>query len=310
MQAAKSSPQEPPRSIALAVALISALLASPPPARAERLTKEAQQAFDHYIRAAEARMDSEASSPNSFLWIEALPRPSREQAYAGLKRGHILIRPTQGSNAAADPVSLPGGLIHDWTGIVFIPQISIAQLMSVLEDYDHAARYFGPQVVQSRLLQRAGNDFRVFLRLKQIHVVTIVLDTEYAVHYAFPDAAHATSRSYSTRIAEVENAGEPDEREMSLGDDHGFLWRLYSYWRFFQSEDGVYVQCRAISLTRGVPRGLGWLVQPFLESIPRDSLRFTLEATRRALAGQIHRSASTQYLCTGEKQHELKARCT
>jgi len=40
------------------------------------------------------------------------------------------------------------------------------------------------------------------------------------------------SRSYSTRIAEVEDAGTPEERERQVGDDHGYLWRLYTYWRF------------------------------------------------------------------------------
>ena len=307
MQHAKSTPQRPPRSITLAVVLISAFLGTAPPVRAERLTKQTAEAFDQYVRAAEVRMDAEVMSPGSFLWVNSLPQPSREQAYANVKSGHILIRPTQGSNART--VSVPGGLIHDWIGIVFIPRASIGELISVLQDYEHAARYFGPQVVQSRLLQRAGNDFRVFLRLKQVHVITIVPDTEYAVHYTFTDATHAISRSYSTRIAEVEDAGEPQEREVPVGDDHGLLWRLYSYWRFFQSEDGVYVECRAISLTRSVPRGLGWLVQPFLETVPEDSLRFTLEATRNAVTGRVHSSAFTKNFCTGEKQHELKPRC-
>jgi hypothetical protein len=46
----------------------------------------------------------------------------------------------------------------------------------------------------------------------------------------------------------------------------------------------VYVQCESISLTRGIPFGVGWIVRPFVTSIPRETLEFTLETTRKALA--------------------------
>jgi hypothetical protein len=117
------------------------------------------------------------------------------------------------------------------------------------------------------------------------------LDTDYDVHLRFLDATHAFSNSYSTRIAQVENAGEAGERELPTGNDEGFLWRLNSYWRFFDSGRGVYVQCEAISLTRDIPTGLNWLVGPFIESVPKESLEFTLQSTRNAvLKMSTHRS--------------------
>jgi hypothetical protein len=45
----------------------------------------------------------------------------------------------------------------------------------------------------------------------------------------------------------------------------------------------VYVQLEAISLTREIPSGLGWLIGPFVTSVPRESLTFTLDRTREAL---------------------------
>ena len=45
---------------------------------------------------------------------------------------------------------------------------------------------------------------------------------------------------------------------------------------------GVYMQSEAASLTRDIPIALGWLIGPFITSIPRESLTFTLEATRKA----------------------------
>jgi hypothetical protein len=45
----------------------------------------------------------------------------------------------------------------------------------------------------------------------------------------------------------------------------------------------VYIECRAISLTRDVPLGLGWIIEPIIQKLPKESLINTLEATRRAL---------------------------
>jgi hypothetical protein len=290
----------------LSAVLVAAALGTPASLKAEKLTKQTEEAFARHVRAAETQMDRELAD-GKFLSIDALPPANRDQAYTDLKNGQILIRPTQ-SNDSTSAASLVGGLIHDWTGIVLIPGVSMSQVIAVVQDYEHASQYYGPDVVKSRLLERSGNDFRVLLRLKQVHIVTVVLDSEYSVHYTFPDATHALSRSYSTRIAEVENAGEAQERDMPVGDDDGFLWRLYSYWRFYQSPEGVFVQCTAISLTRNVPAGFGWLVRPFLETIPRDSLRFTLEATRNALAKQVQTGLHKNSSCTGGKAHEHKAK--
>jgi hypothetical protein len=183
----------------------------------------------------------------------------------------------------SDGMPVPGGLIHDWKGIVFVPGISMAEAMALLEDYDHDENYYWPDVVRSKLVRRDGDDFHVALRLKRKYAVTAVFDTEYDIRYTVLNATHAYSKSRSTLIEEVENAGQTDERHAGAGNDHGFLWRLNSYWRFEQEDGGVFIQCEAISLTRDVPQGFGWAVKPFVEEIPRESLRFTLEATRTAL---------------------------
>jgi len=62
----------------------------------------------------------------------------------------------------------------------------------------------------------------------------------------------------------------------------GFLWRFNNYCSLDERETGTYVQCESISLSRAIHTGLGWLVGPFVKSIPRDSLEFTLGAIRTA----------------------------
>ena len=161
------------------------------------------------------------------------------------------------------------------------------QVLTLLQDYDHHSIYYSPEVTKSKMLEHSGDDFNVYFRLTRKKIITVVLDTEYEVHYQRLDATRAQSRSYSTRVVEIEHPGEPNERAMPPGNDDGFMWRLYSYWRFSEADHGVYVQCEAISLTRDIPTGLNWLIGPFIESIPRESLDFTLGSTRAAVLRDI-----------------------
>jgi hypothetical protein len=96
---------------------------------------------------------------------------------------------------------------------------------------------------------------------------------------------------YEVIVAGLTIAGIPARKvgasfssELPPGQGHGFLWRLYSYWRFEERDGGVYVECEAISLTRSVPAGLGWIIEPIIRNLPRESLANTLRATRDALA--------------------------
>jgi len=238
---------------------------------------QAKAAFDLYADAAEQRIFIQQDAADGFLDIDRLSPGERTQTLAGLRHGDLLIR-----RWAPAPPPVPGGLIHHWIGDVFIPGASLETLFALLQDYDNLDRYYSPQVTHSRLLARSGGDFRAAIRMRQHKVVTIVLDTEYAIHYGRIDPVHAYSFSRSTRISEIENPGTRNEHALAPGHDHGFLWQLNSYWRFVQASDGVLVECEAISLTRDIPAGLNWLIAPLVESIPRESLAFTLQATRTA----------------------------
>lgn len=252
---------------------------------------QTQAAFARYIAAAESRIRVEQSSPEKFLRLDALPPREREQAEARLRRGEVLV-----DKVAGKPEKVPGGLIHDWTGTALIPGAKLPEVLALVQDYDHLARYYQPDVEASRLLSRAGDDFRVFMRLRKHKVITVVLDTYYDVHYGQLDRNHWYSDSRSTSIAEQDGA------------DHGFLWHLNSYWRFVQVADGVIVQCEAISLTRDIPTGLGWIIGPFVTSIPRESLEFTMTATREAVEKCLAHSAQCTLLSAQKPDHELSTK--
>ena len=239
------------------------------------------EAFNQYVTKAEARITHSRGKATSFFAIDELAAGQRAQTMARLQSGEVVAE-----KMGETPSPIPGGLIHDWVGTVFIPQATVAQVLSLIQDYDHSSRYYSPDVMQSRLVSHHGDDFHVFLRLKKHKVVTVVLDTEYDVHYGRLDATHQYSSSRSTRISEIADPGMSTERALPARNDHGFMWRLNSYWAFEQGGDGVLVECEAISLTRDIPSGLGWMIGPFVNSIPRESLQFTLEATRKALTSR------------------------
>jgi hypothetical protein len=245
--------------------------------------KATTDAFNTYVATAEQRVLQARAKGSSFLAMDAYPSAQRERMMSRLRGGEVVIE-KQGST----PSNVAGGLVHDWIGAVLIPKVTVAQVLALVQDYDHSTRYYSPDVTQSRLVSRSGDDFKVFLRLKKHKVITVVLDTEYDVHYARLDPAHEFSLSRSTRVSEIADPGTPDERTLPAGKDHGFMWRLNSYWAFEQVEDDVLVECEAISLTRDIPSGLGWMIGPFVNSIPRESLEFTLDATRKALTHQEH----------------------
>jgi len=240
--------------------------------------KRTTEAFDNYLAGAEARVTEARGKNDTFLRIDTLPAVRRTDTMARLRQGDVIID-RQGETST----EVPGGLIHDWVGTVFIPRVTVAQVLALIQDYDHSSAYYSPDVMQSRLISHQGDDFHVFMRLRKKKVVTVVLDTEYKVHYGRLDAAHQYSFSRSTQVNEIADSGTSSEHVLDAGQNHGFMWRLNSYWAFAQVDDGVLIECEAISLTRDIPIGLAWMIGPFVNSIPRESLQFTLTATRRGL---------------------------
>ena len=274
-------------------AVLTSLLGLPLTVSAITPDPTALQEFDRYVWLTEQRMEAEVRPGGAFLRIEALPAETRLQDEALLRNGEVITERLETRDQDRQ-IETPGALIHHWVGTIFVPRVSLDQVLGLVQDYDRHQQYYAPQVVRSKLIARSGDEFKVYLRLRQKDVITVVLDTEHDVRYTRLDDNRAYSRSFSTRIAELEHAGEPNERALAPEKDHGFLWRLDSFWRFEQRGGGVYVQCEAISLTRDIPLGLGPLVGPFLESIPKASLELTLRETRDALASKIgtHQSQS------------------
>ena len=243
-----------------------------------QLHPQTLQTFAKYISNEESALEQTLKGCGPFLWSEETPERARQ-----VQEGKILAQFWSGRG----PLKVPKGLIHDWIGAAFIPATTLEKTLALIQDYDHHQNIYRPEVIVSRLISHHGNAFQIYLRLLKKKIITVVLDTDHDVHYRSLDPARALCRSCTTRIAEVQDAGTPKEKVQPPDTGYGFLWRLYSYWRFEQRAAGVQIECRAISLTRDVPLGLGWMIEPIIQKLPKESLIRTLEATREALLAQV-----------------------
>ena len=219
-----------------------------------RLSPDTDRAFDAYVKAAESKMD----------W----------RAHLQPKAGSIAVD----AGATRALVEVEYGLIHDWMAATLVSSGTVENTLAVLQDYEKYKKIYKPEVTESKLLGREGDRWRIFLQLRKRKVLTVLLNSEYAVDYKALDAGRWSVASRSTKIAEVEN-----DRELPTGTGYGFLWRVNVYWLLEPRPEGVYIETRAISLSRDVPAGLAWAIKPMITSVPRQSLEETLQATVRAL---------------------------
>jgi hypothetical protein len=266
---------------------IACLLSQTPNLRSADLKPETLAAFSRYVQLTETRIDTELKRPGQFLYVDGLPEARRVQVLALLRMGEVFIEPLSTPDASGKEIVPPGGMLHHWLGAVFIPGATLGQTLDLVEDYDHHRDIYKPEVVGSKLVSRKGDDFKIFYRLRKTKVITVTLNTDHDVHYFRVDSTHCYSRSYTTRIAEVADADSPQEREKPIGHDHGFLWRINSYWRFEEKDGGMYVECESISLTRALPPIIGVIIRKFVTEIPRESLQMTMGSTRSTLFARL-----------------------
>lgn len=220
-----------------------------------RLAAETDAAFNAYVKHAESGMD----------WHPHL-KPSPD--------GSLMFAPGSGDGTA----ETEGGLIHDWVAAAYAPGVTIAKVLALFQDYAAYKVHYSPNVRESALLAHDGNHWRVYLQLYKKKIFSVLLDTEYDIEYRPLGGDRWAVLAPSTKVVEVD-----DGKQLPQGTGYGFLWRLNSYWILEPRPNGVYLECRAISLSRDVPVGLGWAVKPMLTAVPRESLGETLDSTLRAL---------------------------
>jgi hypothetical protein len=237
------------------------------------LKPETLLAYATHIGQTEAVVEQMLRSDEQFLWSDGSP-----ERIAQLRKGATIAELCSGKR----PIQVPDGL-NDWIGATCVRGTTMERTLALVQDYDNHKNIYQPEVIASKLICRHGDDFQIYLRLRKKKLITVILDTDHDVHYFSLDRTRWCCHTRTTRISEVEDAGKPTERARPPDTGYGFLWRLNSYWRFAERDSSVFIECRAISLTRNAPKALAWIIEPMVDKLPRESLKATLEATRRAL---------------------------
>jgi hypothetical protein len=269
----------PTAPVIILVALIQPLFAA-------ELKRETVQAWDQYLQWANAKVLRELSDPDIFLMQNALPPSEKASIQKRINAGEIVAQRMTGVVPNGIRFDVPSGEIHHWWGAVLLRNVSLAQLLQFLQDYDHHAGRF-TDVERSKLLSKNGNRYKVFFRLRRSKAfVTAYYNTEQDCLYSFyGSSTRASSQSSATKIAEVEDPGTPSEREKTPGNDSGFLWRLVSWWRFEQKGPDVIVELESASLSRDIPVVIKFMpgISSYIRSTPRESLESVLSSIRNSL---------------------------
>jgi hypothetical protein len=246
------------------------------------LSHPTAQAFERYVTLTDSRNAEELQQGGPFLWVDTLPEPRRAEAYSAMRRGEVAIERLE-TRDNGDAIACPGGLIHHWVGATWIPGATLAQTLALVENYNHHVQIYSPYELRSQILERNSDDFKVSIRYLRKKVITVVLDTIFQIDYHTLDATHAWSLGRMQSVREIKDHDTPREFALPEGNDGGYLWGMTTYWRFVERDGGTYVQSESVSLSTRVPVGLGWLIEPFIKSVPRESLESILKDTRKGV---------------------------
>jgi len=264
--------------LALVMLVVSASAAQ---ASTEEATLQAKTKADFakYVAAVEARRTRDIANHEPFLDIERLPAAQLATTLASLKRGEVIVTRGGERDKSGNELSIDGGQVNHWRGTVFVPKVKLDALLKVLQE-PQSDKHKQEDVLSSRVVSRDGDSQKVYLRLRRTKFVTVVYDTEYDVDYKRLSPDRALSNSISTKVVEIENPGTPQERALPEGNDSGYMWRLNSYWRYKQFEDGVLVEIESLTLSRNLPAIIGPLIRPIVNSTARESMTRTLASVR------------------------------
>lgn len=254
--------------------------------QAEELRSETIHAWDQYVLLTEKRIGKELYSGKGFL-AQDFQEPAAAQADRELVlSGRIPLRKMNTKTPAGKDIQVPGGMIYHWRGSVFIPGVTLDSVLEGVQNLDDKD-FKQADVLESRVLKRDGDSFHIFLKLARSRIITVTYNTEHIALYRRHARGRASSRSISTKIAELISAGTPDEREKPPGRDRGFLWRLNSYWRYQAVEGGVVVECEALTLSRSIPALVSLFARPLIEGVAKESMNRTLASLRERLPARF-----------------------
>jgi hypothetical protein len=205
---------------------------------------------------------------------------------ARVREGEVLVAAIGTQN----PRRVPGGLIHDWVGAVFIQGATLRDVLRVMRDYDQYKEFYAPALIDSKVIARSDwKDRYSTLFVDKSLFLKTALETDYESCYVRVDDRQGYSVSRATRIQEIEEYGTSGQRVVGDGKGNGLVWRLFNITRYLERDGGVYLELDAVGLSRDIPPSLRWLIEPIVRRLSRGSLSTSLRQTANAVQVRAER---------------------
>jgi len=260
------------QSHAYLMVLVAALVIAPQAIAAADLERTTAAAYERYVETV-AQAFAKQVGTDDFL-AQASP-----QALDRLRRGEILLEPGSGDGI----IEVPNGLIHHWRGTVFVPDVTLEEVLRVARDYAKYPSIY-EWVVAADVVASEGNRYRTFFRAqRRAGAVTGVVDVWMVTEYQHLRPGRATAVAKADCVRQVEHAGEHAEQRLRPGTGNGYLWRADAMSKYLERDGGVYLQLDTVGLSRGFPAFLGWIIEPVARRLGRGSAGESLSQLRVAL---------------------------
>jgi hypothetical protein len=245
------------------------------------LQPDTLEAWRDSVKITEHRIAEELSSSSGFLALDFQDPEEAKRERKEVLSGEIPVKQVS-VESSGKKIKVPDGTINHWRGSIFIPDVTLDFVLSrvrnpTTEDTKQE------DVLDSRVLERKPNQFRLYLKLQRSSIVTVRYNTEHLVQYKSDGPDRASSRSIATKIAEIERISGDREKEKPEGHDRGFLWKMNSYWRYQQVDGGVIVELESMTLSRSIPFLLRLIAPPIINSIAKESMERTLQSMCKRL---------------------------
>jgi hypothetical protein len=238
------------------------------------LKPETAKAWKDYVGSVRAQMQARLGLTACFLWSDENADRVRR-----LRSGEILVEPVDEQT----PRRVPGGLIHHWLGAMFIPEVTLAEVLETIRDYSRYTEYY-PTIVSSKLIAREGlTDHVTSIERHQAMFSRIALDADVSTTYVEPREKKAYSESSTTRLQQIQNYGGRGQHEMEPSAPKAYVWALSTISRYEERDGGVYVELEGVALSRDIPNSLHWLVDPFVRQASMAAMAASLRQTRDAV---------------------------
>jgi hypothetical protein len=201
--------------------------------------------WDAYVFAVRQRLESQSRDVRPFLSVQQSDGRIRQ-----VLDGAVLVGPSSGIGFTTSPNSA----IHDWTGAVYLPRLTPAQVFATLNQAEPAT------------CRRSGSG--------------CILRADYESLYCWPSPDRWWSIS--------NGLGMPDKAQRSSVElQSAYVRRLSCVTRAIEVQHGTLIEVQAIVLSP-FPGWVAWLMQPIISRICRNALVTTLCQTKDTCSNISH----------------------